>query len=282
MSSGSEAEGGGDDLRDHPILQFLEGSVGVGRCAKFRTMKIDQQKIFDRDILTEIGEWERTERWISEETPWRRLFDMTFEPSFKAVTVDFLSTFTYLPAAMPEVAFSMLRQQHKMSLVEFIVLPGLYWEPETVTPLYTTGITEIDDATLRAWWPHIAEDAFIGTKARLIATSIAGRSRSREWCTLQDLFYLYCLITGRTCQLVCCLAEYFATYYYQQQCRLIYGCAYITIIGRTLGHLHQDTLEELSDHVDPVRLDHRTPFGMKIIQDFLGVGLRFSLLQRVI
>ncbi|KAL8241551.1 hypothetical protein R6Q59_014905 [Mikania micrantha] len=47
--------------------------------------------------------------------------------------------------------------------------------------------------------------------------------------------------------------------------------------GRALGHLHQDTIEELSDPVDPVRLDRRTLFGMKIVQDFPGVGLRFSL-----
>ncbi|KAL8239381.1 hypothetical protein R6Q59_015948 [Mikania micrantha] len=108
---------------------------------------------------------------------------------------------------------------------------------ETVTPLYTKGITEIDDATFRAWWPHIADDLFAGTKARvsrirdplirymhlLIATSIAGRGRSREWCMSQDLFYLYCLITGRTCQLTRCLAEYFATYYHRQQRGAIYG-----------------------------------------------------------
>ncbi|KAD5803697.1 hypothetical protein E3N88_15057 [Mikania micrantha] len=142
----------------------------------------------------------------------------------------------------------MLRQRHEMSLAEFAVITGLYWEPETVTPLYTAGITEIDDATLRAWWPLIADDPFAGTKARvtrirdplirymhrLIATSIAGRGRSREWCTLQDLFYLYCLITGRTCQLARCLAEYFATYYHRQQRGAIYGGAYITIIGRAL------------------------------------------------
>ncbi|KAD5507852.1 hypothetical protein E3N88_15555 [Mikania micrantha] len=105
--------------------------------------------------------------------------------------------------------------------------------------------------------------------------------RSHEWCTLQDLFYLYYLITGRTCQLARCLAEYFATYYYRQQRGAIYGGAYITIIGQALGHLHQDTIEELSDPVDPVRLDRRTLFGMKIVQDFPGVGLRFSLVRGV-
>ncbi|KAD3338361.1 hypothetical protein E3N88_33882 [Mikania micrantha] len=79
-----------------------------------------------------------------------------------------------------------------------------------------------------------------------------------------------------------CLAEYFATYCHRQQRGAIYGGAYITIIGRALGHLHQDTLEELSDHVDPVRLDRRMLFGMKIVRDFPGVGIRLSLVRGVI
>ncbi|KAD2394117.1 hypothetical protein E3N88_41094 [Mikania micrantha] len=163
MSSGSDAEG---DLAEHPILQFPEGSTAFGRCAKFRTMRIGRQKAIDWDVLTEIGERERAERWIGEETPWRRLFELAFQPSYREVVVEFLSTFTFRPRGVPEVVFSMLRQRHEMSLAEFAVITGLYWEPETVTPLYTAGITEIDDATLRAWWPHIADDPFRGTKAR--------------------------------------------------------------------------------------------------------------------
>ncbi|KAL8204993.1 hypothetical protein R6Q57_010616 [Mikania cordata] len=221
MSSGSEPEAeGAVDLEEHPILQFPEGSTTFGRCAKFRTMRIGRHKVVDWEVLDEIGEREHAERWIGEETPWRRLFNMAFQPSYREVVVEFLSTFTYRPRGVPEIVFYMLRQRHEMSLVEFAVVSGLYWEPETITPLYTAGITDIDDATLRAWWPLIADDPFVGTKARvsrirdplirymhrLIATSIAGRGRSREWCTLQDLFYLYCLITGRTCQLARCLA----------------------------------------------------------------------------
>ncbi|KAD5961508.1 hypothetical protein E3N88_12981 [Mikania micrantha] len=163
MSSGSDAEG---DLAEHPILQFPEGSTAFGRCAKFRTMRIGRQKAIDWDVLTEIGERERAERWIGEETLWRRLFELAFQPFYREVVVEFLSTFTFRPGGVPEVVFSMLRQRHEMSLAEFAVITGLYWEPETVTPLYTAGITEIDDATLRAWWPHIADDPFKRTKAR--------------------------------------------------------------------------------------------------------------------
>ncbi|KAL8209273.1 hypothetical protein R6Q57_006005 [Mikania cordata] len=107
------------------------------------------QKAVDWDVLTKIRERARAENWIGEETPWRRLFDMALQPSYREVTVEFLSTFTYYPAAVLEVVFSMLGQRHEMSLFEYAVLSGLYWEPET--PLYTARITEIDDATLRAW-----------------------------------------------------------------------------------------------------------------------------------
>ncbi|KAL8231980.1 hypothetical protein R6Q57_001758 [Mikania cordata] len=130
MSSGSEPEGGGDDLRDYLIIQFPEGSTTAGRCAKFHTMRIGRQKVVDWEILAEIVERERTERWIGEETPWRRLFDMAFQACYREFVVDFLSTFTYRPGGVPEIVFSMLRQRHEMSLVEFAVITGLYWEPE--------------------------------------------------------------------------------------------------------------------------------------------------------
>ncbi|KAL8200279.1 hypothetical protein R6Q57_011618 [Mikania cordata] len=87
---------------------------------------------------------------------------------------------------------------------------------------------------------------------------------------------------SRTCQLARCLVEYFTTYYHRQQREAIYGGAYTTLIGHTLGHLHQDTLEELSDLMDQIRLDRWALFGMKIVRDFSGVGLRFSLVHGVI
>ncbi|KAD2805000.1 hypothetical protein E3N88_38377 [Mikania micrantha] len=143
MSSRSEPEAGGDegdDLRDHPILQFPEGSTAVGRCDKFRIMSVGRQKAVDMEILGEIGERERAERWIGEEmSTWR--------------------------SSLPTGRSSWSSSPHSL-------FSGLYWEPETVTPLYIAGITEIDEATLRAWWPHIAEDPFVGTKAR--------RSREQE------------------------------------------------------------------------------------------------------
>ncbi|KAL8200278.1 hypothetical protein R6Q57_011617 [Mikania cordata] len=73
--------------------------MAAGRCAKFWTMKIGYQKAVDYDILTKIDERESAERWIGQETSWTRLFDSAFRPSYREVTVEFLSTFNYCLAA---------------------------------------------------------------------------------------------------------------------------------------------------------------------------------------
>ncbi|KAL8205276.1 hypothetical protein R6Q57_008827 [Mikania cordata] len=96
----------------HPVrgIGYCTTRTAFGRCAKFHTMRISWQKAVDWEVLGEIGERERAKRWIGEETPWRRLFEMAFQLSYMEVVVKFLSTFTYRPSGMPEIVFSMLRQ----------------------------------------------------------------------------------------------------------------------------------------------------------------------------
>ncbi|MFS7952743.1 hypothetical protein Hanom_Chr07g00610531 [Helianthus anomalus] len=57
---------------------------------------------------------------------------------------------------------------------------------------------------------------------RLIATSIAPREQSREWCNLGDLFYTYCIIRRQLCALACCLAEWFMAAFHRQEQGLLY------------------------------------------------------------
>ena len=109
---------------------------------------------------------------------------------------------------------------------------------------------------------------------RCIATSIAPRTKSREWCTSQDLFFLYCLLYRRPCALARSLAQFFASAFHRQERGLIYGGTYITIIARSLGYNpEQDAL--LSDPIEPSRLDRKTLQGMRMVRKFPGVGLRF-------
>ncbi|KAD3066660.1 hypothetical protein E3N88_34540 [Mikania micrantha] len=70
----------------------------------------------------------------------------------REITLQFLSMFTNSPAAVPKVVFHLLSQPLEMSLVEFVVVSGLYFDPKTVIPLYTVGITELNDATIRISW----------------------------------------------------------------------------------------------------------------------------------
>ncbi|KAD5803259.1 hypothetical protein E3N88_14619 [Mikania micrantha] len=110
--------------------------------------------------------------------------------------------------------------------------------------------------------------------------NLKGRGMSQEWCTSQDLFFLYCLLSGRPCHLAQCLAEYFSTYYHRQERGLIFGGVYVTRIARFHGLI--DIEPAYMEVVYPVRLDSRTMHGMHIVQRFPHLGLRFALEKGVI
>ncbi|KAL8195840.1 hypothetical protein R6Q57_025593 [Mikania cordata] len=183
---------------------------------------------------------------ISQDTPWSRLFEMTYAPQYRLIIVEFLSTFIYMPhgpdfQAQPgpqqaEISFSLCGFHYHLSLAEFASVLGLYTEEETHMPIYTTTIHTADDAVVSAWWPRIGYEPFVRSARvtrirdplirylhRCIVSSVTGRGMSQEWCTSHDLFFLDCLLSGRPCNLARCLAEYFSTYYYRQERGLIYG-----------------------------------------------------------
>ncbi|KAL8218159.1 hypothetical protein R6Q57_021532 [Mikania cordata] len=204
-----------------------------------------QQKAIDYDLLAKLGQLERMTAIIGEDTPWSRLFEMTFAPQYRLITVEFLSTFVFRPRAadqpqadpdQPEVSFRLCGLAYAMSLAEFGNALGLYTEEELKMPIYTSAIHTADDAVVSAWWPRIGDDPFVRAARvtrirdplirylhRVIASSITGRGMSQEWCTSQDIFYLYCILSGRPCNVARCLAEYFSTYYHHQERGLIFG-----------------------------------------------------------
>ncbi|KAL8214323.1 hypothetical protein R6Q57_003772 [Mikania cordata] len=182
---------------------------------------------------------------IGEDAPWARLFDMAYAPQYRLLTVEFLSMFVFRPQApdiqpelgdlqLAEISFRLCGDSYAMSLREFAVVVGLYTEAETDMPIYTTAIHTVDDVS--AWWPRIGDEPFVRSARvtrirdplirylhRCLASSITGRGMSQEWFTSQDLYYLYCLLSGRPCHLARCLAEYFSTYYHRQEKGRIYG-----------------------------------------------------------
>ncbi|KAL8244893.1 hypothetical protein R6Q59_011151 [Mikania micrantha] len=149
---------------------------------------------------------------------------MTYVPQYRLITVEFLSTFRYRPQApdfqpqpgqpqQAEVSFRLCGAAYHLSLAEFGSVLGLYTEEETHMPIYTTAIHTADDAVVSAWWPRIGDDAFVRSARvtrirdplirylhRCIASSVTGRGMSQEWCTSQDLFFLYCILSGRSCR----------------------------------------------------------------------------------
>ncbi|KAL8188847.1 hypothetical protein R6Q57_029602 [Mikania cordata] len=130
-----------------------------------------QQKAIDYDLLAELGQLERMTPIIGEDTPWSRLFEMTFAPQYRLITEEFLSTFVYRPrgpdyqpqaSSQPsEISFRLCGFAYDLSLAEFGCALGLYTEQELTMPIYTTAIRTADDAVVSAWWPRIDDELFV-------------------------------------------------------------------------------------------------------------------------
>ncbi|KAI3826959.1 hypothetical protein L1987_01019 [Smallanthus sonchifolius] len=109
-----------------------------------------------------------------------------------------------------QFSFRIFGHIYRLTLRQWAVATGLYFEPETVTPLYTEAVTEVDKEDFLVFWGLISDSPWLGTNGRVlgirdplyrylhrrISTSIIPRQKSREWCTDRDLFFLYCLLTG--------------------------------------------------------------------------------------
>ncbi|KAL8189164.1 hypothetical protein R6Q57_028730 [Mikania cordata] len=109
---------------------------------------------------------------IGEDTPWSRLFEITYAPQYRIITVEFLSTFRYrhqAPDFQPqpgqpqqaEISFRLCGFPYHLSLAKFGSVLGLYTEEETHMPIYTKAIHTADDAVVSAWWLRIGDESFV-------------------------------------------------------------------------------------------------------------------------
>ena len=173
-------------------------------------------------------------------------------------------------------------------LQEFAVRSGLYLQAEIGTAIYTEGITKLDRQTLVSFWRAIAVSHFgkSQTKAsnirdplyiylhRAIATSISPRTSSREKVNQSDLFFLYCLLLGRTCDLAKSLAEYFKSAHHRQARGQLYDGAFVTVLGRSLG-IFPEADPQLSAPIPSTALAVSNARSMQIYREFPGgVGPR--------
>ncbi|KAL8199516.1 hypothetical protein R6Q57_013084 [Mikania cordata] len=248
-------------------------------------------------VLADVGEAERARAILGQDTPLTRLFDITELPTYRLITVEFLSTFRYRAhqAAVreqedeelrPDIEFSLCGQHMDMSIERCAVHLGIYYEPETVRDAFTQGLTQGEDGVMRAWWAQIYDTPFTGHRLRAttirdplicyihrcIVTTISGRRQSQEWVTTTDLFYLHSLMTGRPCNLAWCFALYYSSFYHRQECGTLWGGAFVTHSAHTRGMV--DLLQDLPT-IEPRKLDRRTLLNMRLAADIQDLGLRF-------
>ncbi|KAL8211138.1 hypothetical protein R6Q57_005575 [Mikania cordata] len=114
-------------------------------------------------VLADAGQAARARAILGEDTPWTRLFAIAELPTYRLITVEFLSTFrcrAHQEAVReqedekhpPDIEFSLCGHHMEMSIEWFVVQLGIYYEPETVRDAFTQGLTQGEDGVMRAWW----------------------------------------------------------------------------------------------------------------------------------
>ncbi|KAD6794448.1 hypothetical protein E3N88_05344 [Mikania micrantha] len=234
-SSSSASEEDQDMILDpHMLLQFPQGTEGHTRLKRLIGMEIVEPRTIDWSILATLGATERATTIIGASGPWRRMMEMGGLPAYREIVLEFLSTFEFHPPQaggvealeqLRAVSFTLCGQDVEMSLTQWGIATGFYTRDGVTTPLFLDASLEEDEAVLIDWWPVIGDDPFVNKAPvsrirdplhrylhRCIACTITGRRLSQEWVTQKDLFFMYCLITGRSCNLAWLLADYFASF----------------------------------------------------------------------
>ncbi|KAD7478938.1 hypothetical protein E3N88_02074 [Mikania micrantha] len=148
-------------LSQHQWLQFEPDTAASIRCRRILRMNVETPRCIDWGLLADAGQAERARAILGEDTPWTRLFDTVDLPTYRLITVEFLSTFRYRAhqAAVreqedeelpPNIEFLLCGQHMGMSIERFVVLLGIYYEPKTVTDAFIQGLMQGEDGVMRA------------------------------------------------------------------------------------------------------------------------------------
>ncbi|KAD2804051.1 hypothetical protein E3N88_37428 [Mikania micrantha] len=150
-------------LSQHEWLQFEPQSAVWTRCRRILRISVPTPRCIDWGLLADAGEAVRARAILGEDTPWTRLFDLADLPTYRLITVEFLSTFRCRAhqAAVreeddeelpPDIEFSLCGHHFEMSIERFAVHLGIYYEPETVRDDFAQGLTQGEEGVMRAWW----------------------------------------------------------------------------------------------------------------------------------
>ncbi|KAL8217379.1 hypothetical protein R6Q57_020752 [Mikania cordata] len=136
-------------LSQHEWLQF-EPQSAAAKCRQIIRMSMRTPHCIDWGVLADFGEAVHARIILGEDTSWTRLFELAELPTYRLITVEFLSTFRYRAhhAAVraeddaelpPDIEFSLGGQHFEMSIERFAVHLGIYYEPETVLDDFAQG-----------------------------------------------------------------------------------------------------------------------------------------------
>lgn len=206
---------------------------------------------------------------------WQRLFSISREACIE-LSIEFFSTFHMTPVITDytredALTFRLGGAERRLSLRQFAVHMGLYRPAELDTPAFLAAISDWPAGlSARAYWTQIGigpysspnipkskklRDPLHRVLHRAIVHSLTARGESPGSVTLADIFYLFCLIEQRPCQLAWCLAKFLFSTRTSRHNQAIYGGGYVTVLADSMGLLPQDQMQELSFAAPPSAID---------------------------
>ncbi|KAJ0734334.1 hypothetical protein HanPI659440_Chr11g0418881 [Helianthus annuus] len=86
-----------DPLLNHPYLEFPPESDAAIRCDKLRNMHVGAHFAVSSKTLWELATEDWAREFVPRDSPWDRLFELAFTPSYREILIEFLSSFEFHP-----------------------------------------------------------------------------------------------------------------------------------------------------------------------------------------
>ncbi|KAJ0795672.1 hypothetical protein HanPI659440_Chr04g0153161 [Helianthus annuus] len=166
---------------------------------------------------------------------------------------------------------------------------GIYTEAEVQRRCFRRALKQIPNDTATAFWHEIGEGPYnpTVTKAthlrdpfhryfhRVLAHTIAGRGEGTAVCTVKDLFFLYCLVHQKRCNLAYALALFFTTCTGSRVTSRICGGSYITQLAHSFEFMTDDIIADLTVSDRTTTVNKPMLVRLKLVNQFRELGWRF-------
>ncbi|KAJ0441972.1 hypothetical protein HanIR_Chr16g0803871 [Helianthus annuus] len=212
---------------NHAFLQFEENNPALARLAAIRHKALEPARTISWTTLQALGVKERAKTFLPR--AWQRLFAIQ-QPQYRDLAI----------------RFRLGGHDHHLSVAQLGLRMGIYTEAE-VQRRFRRALKQIPNDTATAFWHEIGEGPYnpTVTKAthlrdpfhryfhRVLTHTISGWGEGTAVCTLKDLFFLYCLVHQKRCNLAYALALFFTTCTGSRVASRICGGSYITQLARS-------------------------------------------------